>query len=149
MPGWRAPRPTRLVTRNAISLIYPLPMAYLPKIQAMPGMQAVVYGNWFGGIYIDEKQFFPVFAVDPVRRYFDIYPEYVMPEDQKQAFFQDRRGAAAGRALAQPLRLAAGGLHHPQGQHLSRGMAVHPAGHLYRGGSPPPTRAASIFTGNI
>ena len=98
--GVEGASPTRLITRNAISLIYPLPMAYLVKIQSVPGVAAVVYGNWFGGVYKDEKQFFPVFSVDPVRPYFQVYPEYVMPEDQKQAFFKDRRGAAAGRTLA-------------------------------------------------
>jgi putative ABC transport system permease protein len=76
-------------------------MAYLPKIQALPEVAAVGYGNWFAGVYIDEKHFFPQFAVDPVRQYFDIYPEYVMAEEQKQAFFRDRQGCAAGRALAQ------------------------------------------------
>ena len=98
--GVEGASPTRLVTRNAISLIYPLPMAYLVKIQAVPGVEAVVYGNWFGGNYKDERQFFPVFAVDPLRPYFVMYPEYRLPEDQKLAFFQDRRGAAAGRTLA-------------------------------------------------
>ena len=98
--GVEGASPTRLVTRNAISLIYPLPMAYLVKIQSVPGVEAVVYGNWFGGNYKDEKQFFPVFSVDPLRQYFEVYPEFLMPVDQKLAFFQDRRGAAAGRALA-------------------------------------------------
>jgi putative ABC transport system permease protein len=98
--GVEGASPVRLVTRNAISLIYPLPMAYLPKIQGIPEVQAVVYGNWFGGNYKDERQFFPVFAVDPVRQYFEVYPEYVIPEDQKEAFFRDRRGCVAGRALA-------------------------------------------------
>ena len=98
--GVEGASPTRLITRNAISLIYPLPMAYLVKIQALPGVAAVVHGNWFGGKYKDERQFFPVFSVDPVRQYFQVYPEYVMPEDQKRAFFQDRRGCVAGRALA-------------------------------------------------
>src|SRR4030042_5846482 len=98
--GVEAASPARLVTRNAISLFFPLPMAYLPKIQGLPGIAKVAYGNWFGGVYIDERHFFPQFAVD-VRHYFDIYPEYVIPEDQKLAFFQDRRGCAAGRALAQ------------------------------------------------
>jgi putative ABC transport system permease protein len=97
--GVNAASPARLVTRNAISLIFPLPIAYLPKIQAVPGIVGVAYGTWFGGIYIDERHFFPQFAVD-VRRYFPLYPEYVMPEDQKLAFFQDRRGAAVGRSLA-------------------------------------------------
>ncbi len=94
--GVNAASPARLVTRNAISLVFPLPIAYLPKIQAIPGIAGVAYGNWFGGVYIDERHFFPQFAVD-VRRYFPIYPEYVIPEDQKLAFFQDRRGAAVGR----------------------------------------------------
>jgi putative ABC transport system permease protein len=97
--GVKASSPARLVTRNAISLVFPLPIAYLPKIQAIPGIVGVAYGNWFGGIYIDERHFFPQFAVD-VRRYFPIYPEYVIPENQKLAFFQDRRGAAVGRTLA-------------------------------------------------
>jgi putative ABC transport system permease protein len=97
--GVTASSPARLVTRNAISLVFPLPIAYLPKIQAIPGIAGVAYGNWFGGVYIDERHFFPQFAVD-VRRYFPIYPEYVIPESQKLAFFQDRRGAAVGRTLA-------------------------------------------------
>jgi putative ABC transport system permease protein len=97
--GVQASSPARLVTRNAISLVFPLPIAYLPKIQAIPGIVGVAYGSWFGGIYIDERHFFPQFAVD-VRRYFPIYPEYVIPENQKLAFFQDRRGAVVGRTLA-------------------------------------------------
>ncbi|OGR29943.1 MAG: ABC transporter ATP-binding protein [Desulfobacca sp. RBG_16_60_12] len=97
--GVSAASPARLVSRNAISLVFPLPMAYLPKVQAIPGIVDVAYGCWFGGNYIDERHFFPKFAVD-VRRYFSIYPEYVIPEDQKAAFFQDRRGAAVGRTLA-------------------------------------------------
>jgi putative ABC transport system permease protein len=97
--GVDAASPARLVTRNAISLVFPLPIAYLPKVQAIPGIAGVAYGCWFGGVYIDERRFFPQFAVD-VRRYFPIFPEYVMPEDQKLAFFQDRRGASVGRTLA-------------------------------------------------
>jgi putative ABC transport system permease protein len=91
--------PTRLVTRSAISLVFPLPMAYLPKIQGVPGVKTVAYGNWFGGVYKDEKNFFPMFSVS-LPSYFEIYPEYQIPEEQKRAFFQDRRGAAAGRQLA-------------------------------------------------
>jgi len=91
--------PSRLVTRSAISLMFRLPMAYLPKIQAVPGVKAVAYGNWFGGVYIDEKHFFPQFSV-AIPNYFEIYPEYQLPEGQRIGFFQDRRGAAAGRQLA-------------------------------------------------
>ena len=91
--------PSRLVTRSAISLVFRLPISYLPKIQAIPGVKAVTYGTWFGGVYIDEKHFFPQFCV-ATASYFEINPEYQLPEEQKIALLQDRRGAAAGRQLA-------------------------------------------------
>ena len=97
--GVAAASPNRLVTRNAISLMFRLPLAYFLKIQALTGITGLAYGNWFGGIYIDEKNFFPQFSVE-LPRYLDIYPEYVIPEDQKLALLRDRRGAAAGRQLA-------------------------------------------------
>ena len=65
--------PSRLVTRSAISMVFRLPLAYLPKIQSVPGVKAVTYGNWFGGVYIDEKHFFPQFSVS-LPNYFEIYP---------------------------------------------------------------------------
>jgi len=91
--------PSRLVCRSAISLVFRLPLAYLPKIQGVPGVKTVTYGNWFGGVYKDEKHFFPQFSV-ALPNYFEIYPEYQIPESQKSALFQDRRGAVAGRELA-------------------------------------------------
>jgi putative ABC transport system permease protein len=97
--GVSAASPSRLITRNAISLMFPLPMAYLPKIRAVPGVKGVAYGNWFGGVYIDEKHFFPQFAVS-IPGYFELYPEYLIPKEQRLGFFQDRRGCAAGRQLA-------------------------------------------------
>ncbi|MBI4643105.1 MAG: ABC transporter permease [Deltaproteobacteria bacterium] len=97
--GVSAASPSRLVTRSAISLMFRLPMAYLPKIQGVQGVKTVTYGNWFGGVYIDERHFFPQFSVS-IPNYFEIYPEYQLPPDQKIGFFQDRRGAAAGRQLA-------------------------------------------------
>jgi len=89
----------RLVTRNAISLIFRLPLAYQPKIAAIPGIVGLTYGNWFGGVYIDERNFFPTFAVF-LPKYLEMYPEYVILEDQKLRLLQDRRGCAAGLALA-------------------------------------------------
>jgi len=98
--GVEAASPVRLVCRNAVSLVFPLPMAYLPKIKAIPGITQVGFGTWFGGIYIDQKHFFPNFAV-PMREYLDLYPEFIIPEGQKRALLQDRRGVAVGRQLAQ------------------------------------------------
>jgi putative ABC transport system permease protein len=91
---------TRLVTRNSISLVFPLPLAYLNKIRAIDGVTGVTYSSWFGGIYQDRKNFFPQFAVD-VNSFFNLYPEISLPEDQKIAFLRDRRGTVIGTQLAQ------------------------------------------------
>ena len=90
---------TRLVTRNAVSLIFPLPLSYKDKIRQVEGVSTVSWGNWFGGVYIDEKNFFANFAVEP-RSYLDLYPEYLFNDNEKTAFLRDRKGFAAGRKLA-------------------------------------------------
>jgi putative ABC transport system permease protein len=91
--------PLRLVTRNAVSILFPLPLSYLPKIQAIPGIKNVGYAYWFEGIYIDQKNFFPQFAAS-LPSYLDMYPEFIFSADQKAALVKDRRGCAAGRKLA-------------------------------------------------
>ena len=90
----------RLVTRNAISLVFPLPLTYRQKLRSVEGVRQVSNANWFGGIYKEAKNFFPQFAVD-APTYFQLYPEYVIAEDQMKAFLRDRRGAVVGRKLAQ------------------------------------------------
>ena len=97
--GVAASSPVRLITRNAISLVFRLPLSYQPKIAAIPGIVNLSYGNWFGGVYIDERYFFPQFAVY-LPKYLEIHPEYVIPPDQKLELLQDRRGCVAGRQLA-------------------------------------------------
>ena len=91
--------PNRLVTRNAVSLTFSMPLAYLEKIRALPGVRAVAAANWFGGIYIHKKNFFPQFAVD-ARAYFAMYREYRVDEEQWRAFMRDRKGVVIGRKLA-------------------------------------------------
>jgi putative ABC transport system permease protein len=55
----------RLVTRNAISLIFPLPLAYRERLIAVPGVKSVAYANWFGGRDpVDPHDFYAQFAVD-------------------------------------------------------------------------------------
>lgn len=98
--GVEASSATRLVTRNSISLIFSLPISYGERIRGVEGVSVVCQGNWFGGEYIDEKNFFPNFAVE-ARTYFDLYPELVLPPDQKEAFLRDRKGCVIGRKLAE------------------------------------------------
>ena len=89
----------RLISRNAISLIFSLPIAYQERIRRIEGVSAVSYANWFGGVYITEKNFFPNFAIEP-KSYLALYPEFVLAPEEKRAFILDRKGCVVGRKLA-------------------------------------------------
>jgi putative ABC transport system permease protein len=97
--GVEASSSTRLMTRSAVSLTFTLPLAYAPRLRAVDGVTGLSWANWFGGVYVDERNFFPQFGVDPPS-YLALYPEYRLPEEQKQAFFRDRQGCVVGRKLA-------------------------------------------------
>ncbi len=90
---------TTLVTRNKTSLVFPLPLSYQARIRAVDGVTGVGYANWFQGTYKDPKNFFAQFAISG-QSYLDIYPDYLLPQDQRAAFLHDRKGAIVGRKLA-------------------------------------------------
>lgn len=90
----------RLISRSAISLVFPLPMSYGEKIRSVEGVTGISWANWFGGIYIEPKNFFPQFAVDPAS-YLRLYPEFQVDEAERAAFIRDRQGCLVGRKLAQ------------------------------------------------
>ena len=113
----------RLIIQNATGLVFPLPLSYAQPAQGRcKGITAVTWANWFGGRYGDGKRFFAQFAVDP-ESYLAMYPEIVLPEDQKQAFLQERSSAIVGRAAARRFRLEAG----PE-RHASRGRSSRATG---------------------
>ena len=97
--GVSAAAANRLVIRHAISLTFSLPIAYMEKIRAVDGVKAVSHMSWFGGIYIDRKNFFANFAVEG-KPFLDLYPEFIIAGDQKDAFMKDRKGCVVGRGLA-------------------------------------------------
>lgn len=90
---------TTLVTRNKTSLVFPLPLSYQARIRAVPGVTGVGYANWFQGVYKDPKNFFAQFAISG-ESYLDIYPDYLLPPEDRAAFLRDRKGAIVGRKLA-------------------------------------------------
>lgn len=96
--GADAASKTRLVTRSSISLAFTLPVSYEARIRAIEGVNTVARSVWFGGIYKEPKNFFPQFAVSA--NYLDLYPEFVLPEAERQAWLRDRKGALVGRQLA-------------------------------------------------
>ncbi len=89
----------RLVTRNRISLATVMPISYRDKIRTIPGVKEVMVYQWFGGVYKEPKNMFARFAVEP-ERFFTVYPEFKLPEDQKQAFLRERTACLVGRKLA-------------------------------------------------
>ncbi len=89
----------RLSVINKTSLIMPLPFSYRDQVKQIPGISGVTFATWFGGVYQDEKNFFPQFAVE-AESWLAVYAEYVIPTEQRRAFLQDRQGCLIGRNLA-------------------------------------------------
>jgi putative ABC transport system permease protein len=89
----------RLVVIDKISLINPIPMSYLNRIAATPGVHSVTHANWFGGFYQEPRNQFGQFPVDP-QSYFDMHPEFNIPGEQLEAFKRNRVGAVVGQELA-------------------------------------------------
>src|SRR5215471_17016535 len=97
--GANASSSARLVTRNAISLVFSLPLNYAQRIRQIEGVAGVSWANWFGGVYITERNFFPQFAIDAAS-YLDMYPEFLLPPAERKAFLLDRQGCIVGRKIA-------------------------------------------------
>jgi putative ABC transport system permease protein len=85
----------RLMMIHKVSFIQPLPKSYLERIRGVEGVTLVTHANWFGGIYQDPNNFIANMAVDP-RTWLEMYPEFTLPEEQKQAWFANRTGAIVG-----------------------------------------------------
>ena len=90
----------RLVTRHKVSIIQMLPISYKTQIEQTPGVAAVAHAVWFGGIYKDPKDSF--FAQLPVvpDEYMKMYPEFILPKEQFDAWMKTRTAVVVGRATA-------------------------------------------------
>lgn len=111
--GLQSANASRLITRHATSLAYNIPLAHKNKIAALPGVRSVAITSWFGGTLRAKQQdlsqqddsapdfanFFANFAIE-APEYLAMYPEYHVPEAEKQAFMNDLRGCLVGRSLA-------------------------------------------------
>src|SRR5882762_1329571 len=100
--GVAAAAANRMITRQSVSFIFPLPLPYRQQIARVPGVTAVSWANWFGGVYGDPndfKNFWPRFAVD-AETFYDLYPEYQVPPDQLAQFRKERNACIIGRKLA-------------------------------------------------
>ncbi len=97
--GVEAAAANRLVTRQAISFIFPLPYSYRDQIQKIDGVETVTFANWFGGVYIDKTQFFARFAVD-ADTYFEVYPEFMLSKEELETFKKEQNSCIVGSETA-------------------------------------------------
>jgi putative ABC transport system permease protein len=100
--GLKSAHASRLVTRNAVSVVYNLYPQYKQKIEGIPGVKHVAGSSWFYGFLgssPDLKNFFANFAVD-AEEYLAMYPELILTAEEKQAFLADRRGCIVGVDIA-------------------------------------------------
>ncbi|MEO8748054.1 MAG: FtsX-like permease family protein [Rhodanobacter sp.] len=88
----------RLIVNSRMSMQQPLPESLGARISAVPGVSEVAFANWFGGVYQDPRNQVISFAVSP--NYVDLYPEMMLPAEQRAAWERMRTGAIVGAALA-------------------------------------------------
>ena len=112
--GVEASAANRLITRQAVSFIFPLPLAYRDQIAKIPGVDEVTYANWFQGVYIDKNQFFARLAVDP-ETIFEVYPEFLISDEEYQTFLKERNSCIIGQATANQYKLKVGDLMNIEG----------------------------------
>jgi putative ABC transport system permease protein len=97
----------RLITRQAVSFIFPLPYAYKDKIAQVPGVKTLTFANWFGGVYIDKNQFFARIAAD-AETIFDVYPEFLISKEELETFKRERNSCVLGEGIAKQYNLKVG-----------------------------------------
>ena len=90
----------RLIVRHKVSLVQMLPASYEARMEQIEGVDEVVGQTWFGGYYQEQRNQFAQMPVKP-DEFMDMYPEYVLDEDEKEAWLSTRTGAIAGRQIAE------------------------------------------------
>ncbi len=91
---------SRVVTQARVSFTTPVPLRHVAQVEAVPGVSAVMYQQWFGAYYQQPRQQVVTFAVDPLRLR-AVIGEWEMPDDQWQAFANTRTGIIVGKNLAE------------------------------------------------
>lgn len=97
----------RLITRQAVSFIFPLPYAYQEKIKSVAGVRKVSFANWFGGVYKDKDNFFARMAVD-AETIFDVMPEFLISPEELSNFKKERNSCVIGSEIAKQYNIKVG-----------------------------------------
>jgi putative ABC transport system permease protein len=86
----------RLVVRHRVSLANMLFARYQPRLEKMPGVVACTRLLWFGGIYQDEKHFFPQFGCD-AEKLFKVMVDATVEPAVLERFVSRRSACVVGR----------------------------------------------------
>jgi putative ABC transport system permease protein len=97
----------RLITRQAVSFIFPLPYAYMEKIKVVEGVKTVSFANWFGGVYKDKSNFFARLAVD-AESIFDVMQEFLITPEELENFKKERNACVIGQDIATQYNIKVG-----------------------------------------
>jgi putative ABC transport system permease protein len=89
----------RLVVRHKVSIIQLLPESYGPRMERIDGVELAVNATWFGGVYQKPSNFFAQMPVEP-ERLLDMFPEYILEDDEREAWLATRTGAIVGHVTA-------------------------------------------------
>jgi putative ABC transport system permease protein len=90
---------SRMIVQSAKAIVFFLPRSYRERLLAVPGVAAVTWADWFGGVYQDPRNFFASFAAD-AESYLEIYKsDLELPADQKATFLQERTACVVGKHL--------------------------------------------------
>ena len=85
----------RISVHHEAGLTYWLPLSYVQRVKAIPGVAAVNQFSWFGGIYDEPKNMFPNFAIDP-ETVAGVWPDYGIAPEALERFRRIRNGALVG-----------------------------------------------------
>lgn len=97
----------RLITRQAVSFIFPLPYAYKEKIKSVPGVKEVSFANWFGGVYKDKDNFFARMSVD-AETIFEVMSEFIISPEELADFKKERNACVIGEDIAKQYNIKIG-----------------------------------------
>jgi len=89
----------RLVVRHKVSIIQMLPESYESRMERIEGVEDATFATWFGGVYQKPTNFFSQMPVKP-EEFLEMFPEYVLSNEEKTAWLETRSGAIAGRQIA-------------------------------------------------
>lgn len=90
----------RIITMHKTSFVQSLPLAYLNRIKSVDGVVVATSQDWFGGIYQEDRNQLPTFAVE-ADTFFKVYNEYQLEPAELDTFLKDRTSAIVGSLVAQ------------------------------------------------